>query len=61
MTKLFMETGILVPNFFGLRTRRLLLGVGYRRFLASKVEDQMAQHQQDSASRIGSSDGKCDC
>ena len=52
---LFMETGSLVPNSVGLRTRRLLLGVGFRRALASKMEDELARWQRDPALVTGSS------
>ena len=41
--ELLMEKGSLVPNSVGLRTRRLLLGVGYRRSLASPLEYQLAR------------------
>ena len=56
--EMLMEMGSLVPNSVGLRTRRLLLGVGYRRFFASKMKDQLARRQQDSASVTGSSGQK---
>lgn len=50
--------GSLVPNSVGLRIRRMLLGVGFRRALASKMEDQLARWRRDPALVNGSSDEK---
>ena len=58
MINLHLETGSLVPNSVGLRTRRLLLGVGYRRSLASKNKDQLAARRPVPPAITGSSGEK---